>query len=48
MRDSNFKVPYVLTVGLREKRMEYAQAMFPFLYAAEPDGWHHHVTGDES
>jgi hypothetical protein len=37
-----------LTVGLREKRMEYAQTMMPFLNAAERDYWHHLVTGDES
>jgi hypothetical protein len=38
----------VLTVGLREKWMEYAQAMLPFLHAAKRDGWHHPVTDDKS
>jgi hypothetical protein len=33
---------------LREKRMEYAQAMLPVGHAAERDNWHHLVTGDES
>jgi hypothetical protein len=33
---------------LREKQMEYAQAMLPILLVAKRDGWHHLVTGDES
>jgi hypothetical protein len=41
-------VPHVLTAGLYEKRMEYAQAMLPFLHTAEQDCWYHFVTGDES
>jgi hypothetical protein len=41
-------VPHVLIVELREKRMEYTQAMLPFLYAVGRDGWYHLVTGDES
>jgi hypothetical protein len=32
---------------LCEKRKEYVKAMFPFLYVAECDSWHHLVTGDE-
>jgi hypothetical protein len=31
-------VPHVLTVGLREKRTEYAQVMLLFLHVAERDG----------
>jgi hypothetical protein len=38
----------LLTADLREKRKEYAKAMLPFLHAAERDGWHHHMTRDES
>jgi hypothetical protein len=41
-------VPHLLTDDLREKWKEHARAMLPFLYAAEHDGWHHLVTGDES
>jgi predicted transposase YbfD/YdcC len=41
-------VPHLLTGDLLEKRKEYARAMLPFLHAAERDGWHHRVTGDES
>jgi hypothetical protein len=41
-------VPHLLTDDLREKRKEYARAMFPFLHTAELDSWHHRVTGDES
>jgi hypothetical protein len=33
---------------LREKRTKYAHAMLPVLHAAERDGLHHVVTGDES
>jgi hypothetical protein len=40
--------PHVLTVGLREKRTEYAQIMLPFLYAAERDDWYHLVTDNKS
>jgi hypothetical protein len=39
---------YLLTGDLRQKRKEHASAMFPFLYAAQRDGWHHLVIGDES
>jgi hypothetical protein len=42
------RVPYVLAVGLRDKRMEYAQAMLPFLHTAERDDWHHLATDNES
>jgi hypothetical protein len=41
-------VPHPLTGDLRDKRMEYTGAMLPFLHAAERDGWHHLVTGNES
>jgi hypothetical protein len=41
-------VPDQLTGDLREKRREHAKAMLPFLHAAELDGWHHLMTGDES
>jgi hypothetical protein len=41
------RVPYLLTNNLRQKRKEHASAMLPFLYAAQRDGWHHLVTGDE-
>jgi hypothetical protein len=41
-------VPHQLTDDLQGKQKEYARAMLPFLYAAERDGWHHLVTGDES
>jgi hypothetical protein len=41
-------VPYVLIVGLREKRIEYAQAMLPVLHVTKRDHWHHLVTSDES
>jgi hypothetical protein len=41
-------VPDQLTCDLRRKRNEYARAMLPFLHAAEQDGWHHLVTGNES
>jgi hypothetical protein len=41
-------MPYMLTVGLRKKRMEHAQAILLFLHAAERDGWYHLVTRDES
>jgi hypothetical protein len=37
-----------LTHDLREKWMEYAQAMLPVLHIAERDGWHHLVISDES
>jgi hypothetical protein len=33
---------------LREKRMEYTQALLPILHAAERDGWHHPVIVNES
>jgi hypothetical protein len=41
-------VPHLLIGNLREKPKKHARAMLPFLYAAERDGWHHLVTGDES
>jgi hypothetical protein len=41
-------VPHLLSDDLRQKRKEHATAMLPFLHAAERDGWHHLVTGDES
>jgi hypothetical protein len=41
------RMPHVLTIRLREKQMEYKQAMLPFLHAAERDDWHHLVTGNE-
>jgi hypothetical protein len=37
-----------LTGDVREKRKEYARAILPFLHAAERDGWHHPVIGDDS
>jgi hypothetical protein len=40
--------PQVLTDELRGKQREYTNAMLPFLHAAERDGWHYFVTGDES
>jgi hypothetical protein len=36
-----------LMYDLREKRMEYAQAMLLVLHATERDGWHHLVIGDK-
>jgi hypothetical protein len=42
------RVPHLLTVELREKRKEFARVMLPFLFAAEREGWHHLMTGDES
>jgi hypothetical protein len=41
-------VPHVVSADLRDKRREYAKRMLTFLRAAEHDGWHHFVTGDES
>jgi hypothetical protein len=41
-------VPHLLTEDLRQKRKDDAHAMLPLLYAAERNGWHHLVTGDES
>jgi hypothetical protein len=41
-------MPHVLVIGLREKQMEYPQPMLPFLHAAERDGWHYLVIGNES
>jgi hypothetical protein len=40
-------IPHLSTGNLWEKRKEYARAILPFLHAAERDGWHHLVTGDE-
>jgi hypothetical protein len=40
-------VPHIFAVGFCEKQIEYAQAMLPFWHAAERNGWHHLVTGDE-
>jgi hypothetical protein len=37
-----------LTEDLRQKRKDGARAMLPLLLAAQRDGWHHLVTGDES
>jgi hypothetical protein len=42
------RVPHQLTGDLREKRMEYAGAMLPFLHAAERDGWHYLMIDDDS
>jgi hypothetical protein len=41
-------VSHALTEDLHEKRKEHARAMSTFLHAAEHNGWHHLVTGDES
>jgi hypothetical protein len=41
-------VPHLLTEALCQKRKEHASAMLPFLYTAQRDDWHNHVTGDES
>jgi hypothetical protein len=41
-------VLHLLMHNLRERQMEYAQAILPVLHAAKRDGWHHVVTGDES
>jgi hypothetical protein len=41
-------VPHLLTEDLRQKRKEGARAMLRLLLAAQRDGWHHLVTGDES
>jgi hypothetical protein len=41
-------MPRLLMHDLREKWMEYAQAMLPVLFAAERNGWHYLVPGDES
>jgi hypothetical protein len=38
----------LLIHGLRKKRKESAKAMLTFLYAAEPDDWHHLGTGNKS
>jgi hypothetical protein len=43
-----YLVPHLLTHDLREKWMEYAQAMLPVLHTAERDNWYHLVTNDES
>jgi hypothetical protein len=40
-------MPHLLTHDLREKQMEHAKAMLPFLLTAERESWHH-VTGGES
>jgi hypothetical protein len=42
-----FSVPHLLTEDLRKKRKDDARAMLALLYAAQRDGWHHLVTGDE-
>jgi hypothetical protein len=47
----SFHLPWVLhllTDNSREKRKEHARALLPFWHAAERDGWHHFVTGNES
>jgi hypothetical protein len=41
------RVPYLLTDNLSQKRKEHASTMLSFLYAAQRDGWHYPVTGDE-
>jgi hypothetical protein len=41
-------VPHLLTSDLRQKRKDDARAMLPLLHAAQRDGWHHLVSGDES
>jgi hypothetical protein len=41
-------VPHLLKHYLLEKRKEHEKAMLPFLHAAERDGWHHLVIGEES
>jgi hypothetical protein len=41
-------VPHLLAEDLRQKRKEGACAMLPLLFAAQRDGWHQLVTGDES
>jgi hypothetical protein len=42
------RVLHLLMHDLREKRKEYAKAIFPFLHVAKRDSWHHFVTSDES
>jgi hypothetical protein len=39
--------PHLLMHDSNEKRMRYAQAMLPVLFAAERIGWHYLVTSDE-
>jgi hypothetical protein len=41
-------VRHLLTEDLRSKRKDDARAMLPLLHAAQRDGWHHLMTGDES
>jgi hypothetical protein len=41
-------VLYLLTHDLREKRMQYTQAMLPILHAVEGNNWHYLISGDES
>jgi hypothetical protein len=41
-------VPHPLTDYLRQKRKDHTSTMFPFLFAARRDGWHHLVTRDKS
>jgi hypothetical protein len=41
-------VPYQPSADLCQKRKEHGNAMLPFLYAAQRDGWYHLVTGHES
>jgi hypothetical protein len=41
-------MPHLLMHDLPEKWMKYAQAMLPFLHAAERDGWDYLVAGNES
>jgi hypothetical protein len=41
-------VPHLLTEDLCQKQKDDAHAMLPLLHAAQRDGWHHFVTGDES
>jgi hypothetical protein len=37
-----------LTGDLRKEQKGHPRAMLPFLHAAEPDRWHHLMTGDKS
>jgi hypothetical protein len=41
-------VPHLLTDDLREKRKDHARTMLPFLHIGKRDGWHYHVTDNES
>jgi hypothetical protein len=41
-------VRHLLTEDLRQKWKDDARAMLPLLHAAQRDGWHHLVIGEES